>query len=184
LVRAVADSLCEVTGLQELADRWEHRSAITDEAVDVTGERIGYNLGVDEIAGAGFAMRRRELLAELAERRRRAVIAEAREAGQTWAVVHESGDMTAGLADPYQCIELHIATGLAVVATVEPDPSTMKPVYVAQVAEMGDEDGNVASGMDAAALGEIEADDSAYLDANRAELRQRVEHAARAAGAA
>ena len=128
----------------------------------MTGDIAAYRLGESEVAGAGFAMRRRELLAERAERRRRERIAAARQAGQVWAVVHEQGDLGSGLVNPYQCIELHLATGLAVVSTVEPDPSTMLPTYVVMVVALGDEGGQTA-GIDAASFGDFETGDPQSL---------------------
>ena len=136
----MADALAEVSDLEELSQRWEHRAAILDEAARATGEPVAYGL-TEATAGCGFAVRRRELLAERAEHQRRERIAAAREAGRAWAVIHEQGDLAAGLVDPYQCVELHLATGLAVVSMVEADPSTMTPLYVVTVTEMGDPDG-------------------------------------------
>ena len=121
LVRAVADALAEVSDLEELSQRWEHRAAILDEAARATGEPVAYGL-TEATAGCGFAVRRRELLAERAEHQRRERIAAAREAGRAWAVIHEQGDLAAGLVDPYQCVELHLATGLAVVSMSRPTP--------------------------------------------------------------
>ena len=100
LVRAVADALATASDLHDLAERWENRSETLDEAVRVTGDVAGYRLGDSEVAGAGFAMRRRELLAEQAERRRQERIAAARSEGRAWAVVHEQGDLASGLVNP------------------------------------------------------------------------------------
>ena len=175
LVRAVADLLAPVEDLNELARRWERRSDTIDEAVRATGEAVTYGLG-EETAGAGFALRRRELLAEQAERRRTERIAAAREAGQAWAVIHEQGDLAAGLVAPYQCVELHLATGLAVVSTVEPDPSTMTPTYVVMVAAMGDAPGSEA-GVDAASFGDLETSDPQIFEQSRQTMRSRVEAA-------
>ena len=176
LVRAVADALAGVEDLETLAERWEQRSDLVDEAVRVTGDLAGYRLGEAEIAGAGFAIRRRELLAEQAERRRRERIAAAREAGEAWAVVHTQGDLDSGLVDPYQCIELHLATGLAVVSTVEPDPSTMTPSYVVMAAALGDEHGRTAD-LDAASFGDTETADRGLFEENRLAMRSRIEAA-------
>ena len=176
LVRAVADALAGVEDLDALAARWERRSELVDEAVRFTGDMAGYRLGESEVAGAGFAMRRRELLAERAERRRRERIAAARQAGQAWAVVHEQGDLGSGLVDPYQCIELHLATGLAVVSTVEPDPSTMTPNYVVMVAALGDEQAQTA-GVDAASFGDLETGDPKLFEEHRRTMKSRVEEA-------
>ena len=176
LVRAVADALAEVGDLNELAERWERRSEMVDEAVRATGDIAAYRLGESEVAGAGFAMRRRELLAERAERRRRERIAAARRAGQVWAVVHEQGDLGSGLVNPYQCVELHLATGLGVVSTVEPDPSTMLPTYVVMVVALGDEGGQTA-GIDAASFGDFETGDPQLFEEHRRTMKSRVESA-------
>ena len=176
LVRAVADALADVDDLHALEERWAHRSELIDEAVRETGDMAGYRLGESEIAGAGFAMRRRELLAERAERQRRERITAAREAGQAWATVHEQGDLRSGLVDPYQRIELHLATGLAVVSTVEPDPSTMAPTYVVMVAALGDERGRTA-GLDVGSFGDVETGDPELFEDHRLAMKSRIEAA-------
>ena len=176
LVRAVADALADVADLTELAQRWERRSETLDEAWSAAGTSVGYGLGESEIAGAGFAVRRRELLSEISERRRRERIAAARAAGRAWAVIHEQGDLGSGLADPYQCVELHLASGLAVVSTVEPDPSTLTPTYLVMAVRLEDEQGP-ASGVDPASFGDCETDDPQRFEEHRQEMRSRVEAA-------
>ncbi len=173
IVRAVADTLADVSTLEGLVQRWEQRSAIVDEVVGVTGERVAYVLGTSVVAGAGFAMRRRELLAEIAEQRQRKRIAEAERAGQSWATIHETGSLESGLVDPYVCVELHLASGLAVVSSVERDASTMTPRYVVQVLNM-DEGTGQPSGVNAASFGDMETDDQALFEANREAMRRRV----------
>ncbi|MYI35184.1 MAG: hypothetical protein F4118_01995 [Acidimicrobiaceae bacterium] len=175
LVRAVADALVDVSDLEELVQRWEYRSAVLDAAVSATGETIAYGL-TDATAGCGFAIRRRELLNERAERQRRESINAARQAGQVWAVIHEQGDLASGLADPYQCMEMHLPTGLAVVSMVEPDPSTMTPVYVVTVTDTG-EPGGGAPGIDAGSFEDLETADLELFEENRRAMRSRVETA-------
>ena len=175
LVRAVADALAQVSELDELVQRWEHRSDTLEEAVRATGAAVAYGLS-EATVGAGFAMRRRELLAERSERRRRERIAAAREAGRAWALIHEQGDLGSGLVDPYQRVELHLSTGLAVVSMVEPDPSTMKPTYVVTVVAMGDEPGH-ASGIDAASFDGCETSDPQRFEEYGRAMRSRVEAA-------
>ena len=174
LVRAVADALAAVSDLGDLAERWEHRSAVLDEAVRATGESVAYGL-TEATAGCGFAIRRRELLAERAERRRRESVAAARRAGRAWAVVHEQGDLGAGLADPYQCIELHLATGLSVVSMVEPDPSTMTPVYVVTVTAMDAEPVGKPA-IDGGAFEDLETSDPELFEGNRQTMRSQIEN--------
>ena len=175
LVRAVADALVDVSDLEELVQRWEYRSAVLDAAVSATGETIAYGL-TEATAGCGFAIRRRELLNERAERQRRESINAARQAGQVWAVIHEQGDLTSGLADPYQCMEMHLPTGLAVVSMVEPDPSTMTPVYVVTVTDTG-EPGGGAPGIDSGSFEDLETSDPEQFDDNRRTMKSRVEAA-------
>lgn len=174
LVRAVADALAAVCDLEDLAERWEHRSAILDEAVRATGEPVAYGL-TEATAGCGFAIRRRELLAERAERQRRESIDAARRAGQVWAVIHDQGDLGSGLVDPYQRMEMHLPTGLAVVSMVEPDPSTMTPVYVVTVTEMG-EPGRGGPGIDAGSFEDLETADPELFEDNRQAMRNKVEN--------
>lgn len=174
LVRAVADALAAVSDLEDLTQRWENRSAILDEAVRETGESIAYGL-TEATAGCGFAIRRRELLNERAERQRRERINAARQAGRTWAVIHEQGDLGSGLVDPYQCMEMHLPTGLAVVSMVEPDPSTMTPVYVVTVTEMG-EPGGATPGIDAGSFEDLETADPELFEDNRQAMRSQVEN--------
>ena len=178
LVRAVADGLADVIDLDGLAEHWDRRSELVAEAARASGARLGAVVGETEAAGAGFALRRRELLAERSERRRRESIAAARRAGRAWAVLHERGDPDAGLADPYQCMELHLATGLAVVSTVEPDPSTMTPNYVVSVAAAGDENNQTAA-IDPASFKDLETPDPEQFQQNRQKMRQQVESAPR-----
>ena len=91
-------------------------------------------------------------------------------------MVHEQGDLASGLVDPYQCIDLHLATGLAVVSTVEPDPSTMLPTYVVMVVALGDEQGQTA-GIDAASFGDFETGDPRLFEEHRRTMKSRVESA-------
>ena len=174
LVRAVADALAAVSDLEGLAERWKHRADMLDEAARATGEVAAYGLS-EETAGAGFLLRRRELLAEQAERRRRERIAAAQQSGRAWVVIHEQGDLGSGLVSPYQCIELHLPTGLAVVSMVEPDPSTMTPVYVVTVTEMG-EPGGGTPGIDAGSFGDLETADPERFDDNRQSMRSQIEN--------
>ena len=174
LVRAVADALAAVSDLEDLAERWEHRSAILDEAVRAIGVPAAYGL-TEATAGCGFAIRRRELLAERAERQRREIITSAREAGRPWAVIHEQGDLGSGLADPYQCMEMHLPTGLAVVSMVEPDPSTMTPVYVVTVTDTGEPGGRMP-GIDAGSFEDLETADPELFEDNRRAMRSQIEN--------
>jgi hypothetical protein len=87
-------------------------------------------------AGVGFALRDAELRASAHQGDQIQIVAEARSSGAAWAKLHETGDLSVGLADPYQSIELHLATGVAIVSAVESNPATMLPNYVLTVIRM------------------------------------------------
>ena len=174
IVRSVADALAEVATLDDLVTCWDDRSEIVAAALEAHATLPALGLGASEIAGAAFALRRRELFAERAEQQQRDRIAAARQADQAWAVIYEHGDLRAGLANPYQCVELHLATGLAVVSVVEPDPATMKPNYVVMVTAMGDEHASSAE-VDPASFGDCETGDPQQFGELRRAMRSRVE---------
>ncbi len=73
------------------------------------------------IAAAACAMRYRELVTAGAARRRLAALVQARNQGVAWAVVEESGDETRAPYIPYQRVEVHVASGRAIIVSVEPD---------------------------------------------------------------
>ena len=73
------------------------------------------------IAAAACAMRYRELVTAGAAQRRLAALAQARDRGQAWAVVEESGDEARAPYVPYQRVEAHVGSGRAIIVSVEPD---------------------------------------------------------------
>ena len=174
LARAVADALASVDDLEALAEQWEQRAGLVAAARQAAADpATAARFDDTEVAGVGFALRRRELLAAEAQRRHNESIAQARRRGEAWAVVHTQGEMASGLVDPYRCIELHLATGLAVVSSVEPDPLTMQPAYVVMVAALGDEHGQIAD-VDAASFGDLETGDAELFERNTATVKQCV----------
>lgn len=172
-VRAVADALRDAVTLDDLAASWERRHEVAGTAL-----RTSPTVARAEAVGAAFALRRRELLSEIQHRRRRDRIARARDAGEPWALIHEQGDLSAGLSDPYQRVELHLATGLAVVSAVEADPSTMKPNLVVSVASVEDGEPDGPS-VDADAFADEETADYEEFERARRDMRRRVEEAGR-----
>lgn len=179
LVRAVADQLAGVATLDSLVECWDRRSELVADGAGARSGAAASGLGEAEVAGAAFAIRRRELLAEQAEHRRREIIAAARRAGEAWAVIYERGDLDAGLVNPYQCVELHLETGLAVVSAVEPDPATMGPNYVVSVVAMNNEEPRAK--FDLTVFEDNETSDPVQFQRHRIAMKQQVE--APAAGA-
>lgn len=83
----------------------------------------------DLVAAAACAMRYRELVASLAAQGRLAALARARDRGQSWAVVEESGSEDRAPFVPYQRIEAEVATGRAVIISIEPDETLSRAVH-------------------------------------------------------
>ncbi len=83
----------------------------------------------DLVAAAACAMRYRELVASLAVQGRLAALARARDQGQSWAVVAETGSEDRAPFVPYQRIEAEAGTGRAVIISIEPDETLSRAVY-------------------------------------------------------
>jgi hypothetical protein len=83
----------------------------------------------DLVAAAACAMRYRELMASLAAQGRLAALARARDQGQAWAVVEETGSPDRAPFVPYQRIEAEVGTGRAVIISIEPDETLSRAVH-------------------------------------------------------
>ena len=99
-----------------------------DLADEVTG---GADIGISPglVAAAACAMRYRELVASLAASGRLAALAAARDRGESWAVVQESGSADRAPFVPYQRVEAEIGTGRALVVSIEPDETLSRAVH-------------------------------------------------------
>lgn len=123
LVRAVADELGGVDSTTALVDMWPDCLSIVRAAAERAELTVG-SLPPEQIAGCAFAIRHAELHAEEVRRARMSRVAAARGEGADWVLLHESGDLLAGFADPYGSTRMHVASGLAIVARVQPDLTT------------------------------------------------------------
>lgn len=127
-VQLTADLLRErCLDLESLILTWENETpaqeALRAAQLSTTEVRL------DLIASAAFALRFRELAVETARHRRLAQLARAREAGDTWGVLEESGAVRDAPAQLYQRIELHVPSGAVMVATAEPDETGSRALY-------------------------------------------------------
>jgi hypothetical protein len=93
------------------------------------GEPAAAGIQPDLVAAAACAMRYRELVASLAARGRLDALARARGQGQSWAVVEETGSPDRALFVPYQRIEAEVASGRAVIISIEPDETLSRAVH-------------------------------------------------------
>ena len=99
-----------------------------DLVADLAGE-ADTGIQPDLVAAAACAMRYRELVASLAAEGRLAALARARDQGQSWAVVQETGSEDRAPFVPYQRIEAEAGTGRAVIISIEPDETLSRAVY-------------------------------------------------------
>ena len=99
-----------------------------DLVADLTGAA---DIGIrpDLVAAAACAMRYRELVASLAASGRLAALARARDQGQAWAVLEETGSPDRAPFVPYQRIEAEVGTGRAVIISIEPDETLSRAVH-------------------------------------------------------
>ena len=99
-----------------------------DLIADLAGE-ADPGIQPDLVAAAACAMRYRELVASLAAQGRLAALAQARDRGEAWAVVEETGSPDRAPFVPYQRIEAEVGTGRAVIISIEPDETLSRAVY-------------------------------------------------------
>ncbi len=121
LVRRTVDRLREAgpstSALLAAADRG---AALVADVVDETGMSAA-ELDLDLVARAALAMRHREVRGEQTLLRRLRLLAEARQAGQEWAVLEESGHFDGDPFLPYHRLEVEVATGRALLVSAVPD---------------------------------------------------------------
>ena len=132
LAREAANDLAAAVTPVQLAQRWAEGAAIVEAASTRAQLPLG-DLPVGEVAGVAFALRDAELRAIETQRKLEHAIAEAQTAGNDWVVIHEKGNLERGLLDAYQAIEMHLPTGAAIVASVEPNPGDGRANHVLTV---------------------------------------------------
>ncbi|MEU4290616.1 hypothetical protein AB0E63_20515 [Kribbella sp. NPDC026596] len=175
LVRAVADDLLDIKSTDALVDRWPEAGGIVAAAAERTGLTLG-SLPVDQVAGAAFALRQVALQAEETRRARSELIAAARAEGADWVVLHETGDPLAGFADPYGSTRMHLESGLAIVAAVQPDLTTGAAVHTLTVVRLDLRTGDLVD--DDPGVADLAYSDSASFRSGQAALREVVEELA------
>lgn len=134
-VRSVADHLRAAESIGQLLSLWSRGAAAFDSVIAARSPLLG-PLVKNQVVAAAFALREREIL-ELERRQSRLRrIEAARRSGDAWVVLDESGDPEAGLLAPYRSLEMHVSTGLAVMAMVQQDPSLGTPIFVVAVVKL------------------------------------------------
>lgn len=134
-VRALADETRLATSIEQLATMWPNAHELLLSALSTRGLPTS-SLPLDQIAGAAFALREREIKEQNQRQAQQENIDAARRSGEAWVVLAKSGKLESGLFDPYQCTEMHVASGLAVMSLVQPDPSSGLASFVMAVIKL------------------------------------------------
>ena len=135
LVRAVVDALAEVDGTEQLAARYEDSPRLVADAVRETAVSTeGLDFGV--IAGAAFNIRYRDLLAAAQREQAKQRIRAAARAGEAWVLLFETGRTEFAPLSPYRRLEMRVADGRGLHASIVPDPSTGDPVYAVEIVQL------------------------------------------------
>lgn len=111
--------------LPSLLAAHERGGDLVDELAE--GADAGIQPGL--VAAAACAMRYRELVASLAVQGRLAALTRARDQGESWAVVAETGSEDRAPFVPYQRIEAEPGTGRAVIISIEPDETLSRALH-------------------------------------------------------
>lgn len=111
----------------------------------------GFELDLDLVARAAFAMRHREVAAEQAARRRLRLVAQAHRAGQAWVVVEEQGFAEGDPFIPYTRLEVEVATGRALLVTARADADFRSVLHGVELLRLDLRTGSVEEPVDGGA---------------------------------
>jgi hypothetical protein len=143
LVRSVADELKAFTTPAALLEGFDRAAEIAAEVIrreSLEREMEGVDLGL--ATTAAFSLRYRELVGEVARGQAIERIRAARERGDAWVVLHESGALDRAPAVPYRRLEMHLATGSGLHLYVQQDPETAAPVYGVEPVQLDPQTGD------------------------------------------
>lgn len=141
-IRAMSDLLIGYKTTEALTAAWSEADALYARAAEVSNFDPA-SLPQAKISGAAFAMRERKILDETQAFKFSSAVTQARESGEEWAILSESGDLSHGLLDPYGCTEMHLRTGLAVVTMTQPEPSGAGIIYALSVVRLDQKTGQL-----------------------------------------
>jgi hypothetical protein len=141
LVRSVADELRAFTTPAALLDGFARAAEIAAEVIRRE------SLAVDDVdlglaTTAAFSLRYRELLGEVAREQAIGRIRAARERGDAWVVLHESGTLEQAPAVAYRRLEMHLGSGAGLHVFVQQDPETAAPVYAVEPVQLDPQTGD------------------------------------------
>lgn len=143
--RLVADALADLGTPEELAAAYEEGAALAERVLAEAGF-LPEEVSADQVCGAAFAIRYREVVRERARAAARERIREARLRGHPWVVVEERGRPEAPLPGLYRRLEMSVKDGAGLHAFVDEDPATGAPRYVVERVSLDPETGDAVGG--------------------------------------
>jgi hypothetical protein len=135
LVRAVVDRLGRVDTAADLAAAYGTSAQLVADVVRDTGVATeGLDLAL--VAGAAFNIRYRDLRATAQREQAKQRIRDAAAAGAEWALLFETGRPDLAPLSPYRRLEMRLADGVGLHASITVDPSTADPVYAVETVQL------------------------------------------------
>lgn len=141
VVRAAADTLGDRETTEDLVDARRNGRQIVAGAAESVGVPLTEIGDVDLVADAAFGLRHREAVAARQRRQVADRIAAARATGQDVVVIRESGRPAYPAAQPFERIEMRLADGRGLRASVDADPGDLHPVYMLEEVALDPETG-------------------------------------------
>ncbi len=175
-VRALANALRPAASMEQLMALWPRAGEMFEAALSAQDLSVA-SLPQAQITGSAFALREREIKHELRRQAQLDRISAAHEAGHAWVVLGESGKIGAGLANPYCCTEMHMASGFSLVSQVQADPQRGAPIFVVSVIKLDPASGallDAEPGIEPEAQHERPEDFVAHRDAVRGRIHART----------
>ncbi len=135
LVRAVVDRLGGVITADDLATAYTSSAHLVADVVHDTGVATeGLDLAL--VAGAAFNIRYRDLRASAQREQAKQRIRDAAAAGSEWAVLFETGRPDLAPLSPYRRLDMRLADGVGLHASITVDPATANPIYAVETVQL------------------------------------------------
>jgi hypothetical protein len=177
LVVQITSQLVEFGSVQDLVAAYDRSQAIVLQLVQRgLGEVVDY-FDVASLAGTAWLVRYRQLADKRDQQRTGSRITAARRRGCAWVTISEARAPSSALPYPYELTTMRTSDGVALRASIDPDPDTYRPVYSVETLHLDPRTGAPIAGAPPARQ-ETLADRSAWEDrimAFRAKLDRGVE---------
>ena len=145
LVRATLDRLkTQPPDADTLLTAWSERAELLGDVIDSDDLLTADGLDLESVAGAAFAMRYREVAAEIVLAQRREALA-AQGEDRVWAVVEQIGPHDGDIFVPYRRLEANLQTGQAILVTTRANDDFTAPVHSVESLRINGSTGELSS---------------------------------------